>query len=275
MKFSQRMGYRKVREVIQYESLDKATKNSLWNIVCKHFFANVNVYSSTTLDSFLYNLWHNFYKLPVDTISNDYIRMKNIIKDNFFNGEWYDIFDFLELAPLYYYDNTLSQDIYRKECNEILVRECSAYRFVDEYIVEITSEIEINSIEEALELSDVYKGVKEHLNTSLQLLSDRSNPDYRNSIKESISAIEAMCVIIANDNKATLGKALDIMDSKKKIHGALKETFKKLYGYTSDENGIRHAMIEHPNIDYKEAIYILVCCSAFINYLKEYNGKMS
>jgi len=40
-----------------------------------------------------------------------------------------------------------------------------------------------------------------------------------------------------------------------------------IYGYTSDEGGIRHAMLEEKIIDFEDAKFMLVSCSAFINYL--------
>ena len=39
-------------------------------------------------------------------------------------------------------------------------------------------------------------------------MCDRKAPDYRNSIKESISAVEGMCQAINNDANATLGQAI-------------------------------------------------------------------
>lgn len=75
----------------------------------------------------------------------------------------------------------------------------------------------------------------------MQLLTNKKNPDYRNSIKESISAIEALCKIKTNDDKATLRKALNLIEQKYGLHPALKGAFEKLYGYSSDADGIRHA----------------------------------
>ena len=37
--------------------------------------------------------------------------------------------------------------------------------------------------------------------------------------------------------------------------------------YTSDAAGIRHALLEDPNLDAEDAKFMLVACSAFINYL--------
>lgn len=55
-----------------------------------------------------------------------------------------------------------------------------------------------------------------------------------------------------------------------KIHQQIKNAFEKLYHFTNDkQTGIRHALIEEAyNPDFDEAKFMLVTCSAFINYLK-------
>ncbi len=67
--------------------------------------------------------------------------------------------------------------------------------------------------------------------------------------------------------KATLGDALKLL--KDKIHPAMKSAFEKLYGYTSDANGIRHSNGLERKFTFEEAKYMLISCSAFVNYLKE------
>lgn len=106
-----------------------------------------------------------------------------------------------------------------------------------------------------------------HLLSSLNLLSNRENPDYRNSIKESISAVEAVCQVFTNDPKVELGTALKVLEDKMGLHGALKNGFRSLYGYTSDADGIRHAMLEVSNLTFIDAKFMLVACTAFINYI--------
>jgi len=115
----------------------------------------------------------------------------------------------------------------------------------------------------------LYSGVQQHLNQSLKLMSDRPNPDYRNSIKESISAVESICKIVTQDEKTTLGQALKIIENKYGLHEALKKSLSQLYGYTSDADGIRHAMLEESNLSYIDAKFMLVACTNFINYLIE------
>lgn len=65
-----------------------------------------------------------------------------------------------------------------------------------------------------------------------------------------------------------------IEDSGVVIHKALKSAFNILYGYTSDANGIRHAGdIGGPSSTFDEAKFMLVSCSAFINYLIGVSAK--
>jgi hypothetical protein len=62
---------------------------------------------------------------------------------------------------------------------------------------------------------------------------------------------------------------LKIVENKVGLHGALKKGFSSLYGYTSSADGIRHALglLEEPNLSFEDAKFMLVSCSAFINYL--------
>ncbi|MCD4841694.1 MAG: hypothetical protein K8R08_06790 [Methanosarcinales archaeon] len=56
-------------------------------------------------------------------------------------------------------------------------------------------------------------------------------------------------------------------DNKIKMHPALNSAFSKLYGYTSGADGIRHALLDEPDLDFEDAKFMIVSCSGFINYL--------
>jgi hypothetical protein len=99
-------------------------------------------------------------------------------------------------------------------------------------------------------------------------MSNKENPDYRNSIKESISAVESIAKSITGKPKATLGEALKVLEVSNKLHPALKNSFLSLYGYTSDEGGIRHSMLAEPDLTIADAKFFLLSCASFINYLK-------
>ena len=99
---------------------------------------------------------------------------------------------------------------------------------------------------------------------------DKENPNCKNSIKESICAVEQICKEISGKPKATLSNCLEKVATKTKMHPAFKESLNKLYAYTSDEKGIRHSAFgEDKEVPFEEARFILVTCSAFVNYLKE------
>jgi len=128
------------------------------------------------------------------------------------------------------------------------------------------SEVEIAAVEDGLSAAGGVGEADTHLATALRYLSDRESPDYRDSIKESISAVEAVVNAI-NGSKGTLGDALNKLDSKIDTHKALRDAFSKLYGYTNDAEGIRHALLEEPNLDQDDAKFMLVACAGFVNYL--------
>jgi len=197
-----------------------------------------------------------------DTWSLTYEKIRN----KFYNYEWYEVYDFIEFI-VYSYPYKDDNQNFMDLCNSFLKRELSAYRFIGGKITQITSEEEILEIEEALEISKPLKAVNTHLKTALDLLADRKSPNYRNSIKESISAVEAICNLITKGKKATLGQALKKIEDKVGLHSALKNAFSSLYGYTSDADGIRHALLDEPNLDFEDAKFMLVSCSTFINYI--------
>ena len=208
-------------------------------------------------------MWKDFFKLPTDEIPYDYDDFKKKIKDGFLTWKYYKVYDFIDWVVRVSSPTDISSFI--NHSNKILERENSGYRFVGNHLTSITDKKEIKEIETVMQVSDKLglTGVKSHIECALQLLSDRENPDYKNSFKESISAVEAICKKIIGKPNATLGDALKLID----IHTALKKGYSSIYGYTSSADGIRHGSIDISKVDYDDAKYMLVSCSAFVNYL--------
>jgi hypothetical protein len=273
MKFSQRIGKMPVRISLQIESIDDDLRTRIWNVIVEDLFSQN--YSEELEDRILKDMWIYFFNKPIDEIPSYsgtggiYPKgVKDWLKKWFFNTEWYRVYDLIEfLGEL---DAKLNLN-FVNDCNSALEKGGAGYRLINATVTPITSEVEIKEIEEALSHSEEkYEPVSIHLKTALSHLSNRESPDYRNSIKESISSVEALCKIIAGDEKATLSEALKNIEIKSeiKLHGALTEAFNKLYGYTSDKSGIRHALIEEDvEVTYEDAKFMLVACSAFVNYL--------
>lgn len=276
--FLKEWGIKPVKAVMQVESMDDDLRNSLWNALCQFYWdeakselppgTDVYFLPSGNIYTLLKTLWFDYFKKPIDTLGNTWSKAYNQVKDYFFSCEWYEVYDFIEFIANNYPDerNEVNSK-FMDYCNSILERELSAYRFVGGKIAQITSEVEISEIEEALESSKSLKPVNTHLKKALDLLADRKSPDYRNSVKESISAVEAVCKLITKEKKATLGQALKKIEDKIRLHPALKSAFSSLYGYTSDAEGIRHALLDEPDLGFEDAKFMLVSCSAFVNYL--------
>lgn len=262
--FSQRKGLKKVRTEIQIDSIDEALRNRLWNLFLPRYIQPMSdPLRLGQMQTVMERFWDSYLKLPINIAP--YL-FQDIWKETneYFKREWYELFDFLEFIVACHPDEKLNES-FMKACNYVLEKELSAYRFVGRKITQMTSEEEISEIEEALQTP--LKPVRAHIEKSLELLSDRESPDYRNSIKESISAVEAICRLITKNKKATLGQALKEVETKVALHGALKKGFSSLYGYTSSADGIRHALLEEAKLNFEDAKFMLVSCSAFINYL--------
>lgn len=267
MRFSQRIGKAPIKS-IQLDSMDDDLRNNLWNVFRNLFLKKLSP-GDLFNSEFHREIVFNFYKLPLDKVSA--LNFIEFIRKRFFNGEpFIEVYDLLDFCIGL---NNLPSHIYKDELvnalNFVLERELSGYRFINYQLVPVTNQNEIASIEGAIDNTATSKliGVHVHLETALSKLADRKNPDYRNCIKESISAVESIAKIISEDPKATLAPALTKVKAKINIHPALETGFKNIYGYTSDAGGIRHALLDAPDIDFDDAKYMLVSCSAFINYL--------
>ncbi len=272
--FSERKGLKPVRDTIQTNSMTDELRNSLWNglhvaIWDSEGFLHSRHGAMPEIDGFSEHLWFRYFKRPIDERAgfqyNDRSwRILKTIRDYFFGAQWHEVYDFLEFVVEVFQK---SKPRLAEFLNSILTTEMAAYRFIDRKLIDITSEQEREMLEESL-ADTRFAGVSSHLERALALLADRKQPDYRNSIKESISAVEAMARVVSGNGKATLGEALKVLEKSGKLHTALKDAFSKLYGYTNDEHGIRHAMLELPDLSQADAKYFLLSCASFVNYLK-------
>lgn len=192
------------------------------------------------------------------------------IQNYILNSPWFKVYDFIEKHLECLPDD--QRPIREKQYNDVLESEKSGYRIINNEITPITNPEEIKEIKDAM--STTYESVDQHMKKALNLYSNIEKPDYENSIKESISAVESMCCIITESEKDTLGNMLKTLDKKGiYIHPAMIGAFEKMYGYTSNESGIRHGTIDFKNAPEEDARYMLITCSAFINYLKSKFNK--
>ncbi len=270
-KFSERIGLSPPPK-IQIDEMNEVLRNSIWNFL----YENFNDSSSSIKTNWIKLAKHIavlFRKTPVDNISINNFDCLNWVKRYFFSLNWYQVYDLLEF--LYgEYNNIRGYSSCNKErfveiTNKILKEELSGYRFIDGQLAPISNETEIQEIEDSLEATkknDLH-GAQEHIEKALSLFGKKPDPDYRNSIKEAISAVESVAKLLSKKSSAGVSDALKTLQTKMDLHPALKAAFEKMYGYTSDEDGIRHAILEESDVGFDEAKYMIVACSAFVNFL--------
>tara|TARA_R110002050_G_scaffold243066_1_gene379396 strand:- start:18046 stop:18882 length:837 start_codon:yes stop_codon:yes gene_type:complete len=271
MRFSQRAGFKPIRDQIQLKSIDERLENKLWNAVYDGFLHWSM--DGSFKDRCAAILWKDFLgkrsdEIPISHFGIDSEEIVAIIKRWYFESEWYEKLDLIEfLSEL---EGKFERHIgFTPLCNLCLESEVSAYRIINGQVAPVTTEEEVSAIEDAINSSTKWGSVNTHLSTAIEFLSSRDNPDYRNCIKEAISAVEALCKIISGNKKVSFGQALATIEKNFQLHGALKTAFTALYGYTSDTGGIRHSLLEDDlKITFEDAKFMLVSCSAFINYLK-------
>lgn len=264
------------RKAILINDLRETCKNKMFNSL--NIFFNDDLDDEDAKGFYIYMIDFLGEKLVNQVMSYDpsgrFSLIINDINNHWDDFKWYQCFDFIEILLQFDYMNTDEGSLIRLKdnLNGDLENEKMRYRIIDNQIVDITNKEEIDEIEEAIDSN--FNIVNNHIQKSLELYSDRKNPDYKNSIKESITAVESMCCIICGE-KVELGKALGRLEKNGiYIHGAMKNGFQSLYGYTSDESGIRHGGIEDKEVTEEDAKFMLITCSAFVNYLKVKLEKM-
>ncbi|WP_457507334.1 AbiJ-NTD4 domain-containing protein [Vreelandella sulfidaeris] len=271
-KFSERVGLVSNAEIIQRSSMNNELRNSLWNVIYLYFITNGGDYRSAYKDKqyndFFVSYYVDFLKQPIDTLSDYSFQEVSKYRDNFFRCAWFEVYENLEFLYSWCVERTSYGEDLKYNFNLVLEKESSAYRFVGDILSEIISEEEINEVEKALSKENKYSSIKEHLSQALILMSDRKSPDYRNSGKESISSIEALVKVVTGKS-GTLGQLIKELEREKMIPPTLKTVYSTLYGYTCEEDGIRHALNEVSKFEYPEARYMLIVCSAFVNYVIE------
>jgi hypothetical protein len=265
--FSQRMGMKPEKKDLQIDDIDFELRTGLWNLIKVSIIDDL--IDERDFGSFCALLWHKHYKLAVDTIPDYDNQRVGFIRSRFFNYEWNEVYDFLEFTiTANIGDHTKEKFVER--INNLLESEFSGYRLINALVVPISNPVEVEEINMTLNKIAYFtslNGANIHLTEALNMISNKTNPDYRNSIKESISAVETVCRVLTGES--TLGKALKAFENKGIILDVqIKSGFEKIYAYSNSQEGIRHAIIDNNSSpDFHDAKYMLVSCSAFINFL--------
>jgi hypothetical protein len=220
-------------------------------------------------------LWNHLH-WTVDTLPHNSWDGRDKIKSYWMSVAWDDFFDIFEFAV----DLLAPESAYRRnrdewfaKVNELLQDQGCAYRFIAEELAPVTNALEVEAVATAADCA--IRPVGQHIRDALALLPPSKDSSPRNSVKESISAVEGALKHLTGKPAATLGDGLKEFEKAfGPLHDSIRRGLTQLYAYTNQPDGIRHALIEDSReVTVDDARFMVITCSAFANYLVAIAGK--
>jgi hypothetical protein len=267
--FEQAEGAEPLPSQLKLKELSQQLRAALWRVVYESFRQSkaqperaASVFTSPW-DYILRDMYTYRYHRMADEFVNRFDELTAEAKKVFEDGDYVAVFGWLQwVLRLPQCPYGLSQRI-----DAALRLGRAAYRVLeDETIVPIGSSAEFETLERAFAdlAATEFHGARAHLRNAATELTAGHNA---NSIRESIHAVESVAKVL--EPSGDFSKALAKLESKVKVHGALKSGFASIYGFTSDEGGIRHALLEAsaPAVDETDALFMIGACAAFVSYL--------
>jgi len=79
---------------------------------------------------FCHALWFTYFQKPLDQLDHDWTKTLKQLRRYFFECEWFEVYDFIEFIGNRY-SRYQFKERFMENCNVVLEKELSAYRFVD------------------------------------------------------------------------------------------------------------------------------------------------
>ena len=265
--FSQRMGVAPLPSQAEAGTIHERTRAQVWVVILGWLMAcnpNGLVYNNVrppTVHTLL-RWWVNHKHQMVDEVPNSYAKWKEILKAEV-RGSYLDLYDLLQFLL-----NDIDFDK-NDELAEALENTQAAYRVVDGLIVPAVSEAETELIKTASrDIGDrSASGAESHFRKAAERLT---SGDWPGAVHESVSAVESAARFVSRDERAVLSDIVKKMAKDDRIrHGCLRDVILKIYGYASDERGVRHSQgsLASQNVSEREALYLFGLCASTVSYL--------
>ena len=286
--FSQREGYESMPEQMQSEELSTNLRKEIWNETRRLLLLmreRVGAGDPRFLDYFgedatrvIERVIGKLQKTTEDEIDTEFDVVQDTLKNHILDSPFNVVLDLIESVLYEIPKLKIKEDRFSTEIRHSFERHAAAYwldtsslppRFIPR-----STKMQGEATQSAIATirSEGMKGAETHLRQAADHIRGRQFAD---SITDSIHAVESVARTI--DPKAkTLGSALGSLQKSGLLkHPALKKAFSNLYGYTSDEQGIRHALLdkERPDVDLDEAMFMFGACASFAAYLVNKHRK--
>ena len=274
LSFSEAQGYEEIPAPLQLKALPGNARTRIWNLLFVHLD------SSKATEEFVggFRIGHgwddifrdahaNFHNLPLDAWTTEFETNRRMLRGYIESKPFNKVFDLIQFV--------LRHPKCRPEFIRAMKRkfaECRLAYTIDAArpptILPAATPEEGKAVVDAL--STLRKAGLSGSAAHLRKAAERINAgDCAGSVRESIHAVESVARQLDPGAEKTLKPALAALEKRGALHPALKDAFSKLYGYTSDEQGVRHALLDRANaqVDRDEAVFMLGACASFASYL--------
>ena len=244
--FSQEQGLAPIPSQLKLGELSKEFRSVLWGYLFQELERTcINHYG----DYYISGIWqqvlrdaHVFlYHKPVDEFDSSLKNLSATYKGLVWNGGFSEVFDLLQFIMRH----PSCEKEFLPELRGMLEYCKVAYCVLDRgpTIVPIGSDEEVKALVDAFTATKhpAFAGAGTHLRGAVEALNSGR---YGDSVRESVHAIESAARVLNEDAKSTLAPAVQQLEARLGMHPAFKKALVSLYGYTSDEAGIRHSLLE-------------------------------
>ena len=278
--FSQRYGYEPLPKPMQLEELSDDLRREIWNetrsLLASFSTMDFDEYYFLFEDRFIERVLGKFLRKPEDEIDTSYRTVMELFKDWILKGPFNKVLDLIGIIAN---DDSEYGAKLVAPIRESFER-CAAAYYLDMsrhpyQFIPHSNQAQGDATREAIKTISEggMAGAETHLRQTAKHINARRFAD---AVRDSIHAVESVARQIDPKSK-TLGPALNALEKAGLInHPALKEAFSKLYGYASDEQGIRHALLEKdsPDVGLDEAMFMFGACASFATYLVNKHQKV-
>jgi hypothetical protein len=111
-----------------------------------------------------------------------------------------------------------------------------------------------------------YAAAAEHFSKAIAFLTGPSQ-DLANSAKEATLAVESLAMLVTGRTKGTLGDSIKDLRSRGDLSSPLDRVIEALWGYSSEEPGVRHGKPSPPSLAERDATLVVNLAAAVVLFL--------
>ncbi len=272
--FSHRYGYRELPKAMQLEELSSELRREVWNTT-RAFLNDQRAEMGwefcfpAAAAAFVERIFGQLLEKAEDEIPTSYDHVMNMTKELIWAGPFHAVLDLAELMindPFtgVSFARTIAASFDRLGAPYSVDMSQQPFEFRPH--ASIAQRDAIKKAVEDIRGSSMH-GADIHLRDAAKHINAGQFAD---AITDSIHAVVSVARTIDDQESKTLGPALDSLERVGLLkHPSLKQAFKTLYGYTCEEQGIRHPLIAESaaNVGLDEALFMYGACASFAGYL--------